>query len=304
MNVFLQNAIDAIALGSLYALASLGIGLIFSIMRLVNFAHGAFIAFCIFTMLMPTAAGVVASPLGKLPAPVLLVVVLSFGALLGVLSEIIVFRHLRKASPATMMVASFSVGYVMQNLLYMIYSSRPIAIDLWSGLSQAISAAGLRITLLQIVTIAAAIIVLVALHLFLKHTRFGLEMRAAAERFETAELLGVAGNRVIMIAFALSGVLAGLTALILLAQTGVASISIGIPVVFVAFIACVLGGLGNLTGAVLGGFLIGIFSVVMQIVLPVELRPYRDAFVYFAVVAVLMVKPMGLFPPLSAKGRV
>lgn len=304
MNALLQNAIDAAALGSIYALAAVGIGLIFSVMRLVNFAHASFIAFCVYSMLMPSVAGIVASPLRSLPAPFLVAAVLLFGAGLAVLSEVLVFRHMRKASPATMMVASFAVGFMMHNLLLMTYSSLPLAVDLWPNLSTAIELGNIRVTRLQIIVIVSALAVLGGLHLFLQHTRFGLEMRAAAERFGTAELLGVSANRVILIAFAISGSLAALTALTLVTQTGVASLNIGGPVVFVAFIACVLGGLGSLGGSVAGGFAIGVFSVVLQILLPVDLRPYRDAFVYLAVIYVLLVRPAGLFSPTSARERI
>ena len=148
------------------------------------------------------------------------------------------------------------------------------------------------------------IAILVALTAFLRRTRYGLDMRAAAENFTMARMLGVRANRVIRLAFAISGALAAAVGLILVNQTGTADIQMGVSVMLVAFIATVIGGLGSLTGAVLAGYLIGAASVVMQVVLPLDARPFRDAFVYGAVIVLLIWRPQGLFAPSSNKQRI
>jgi branched-chain amino acid transport system permease protein len=147
-------------------------------------------------------------------------------------------------------------------------------------------------------------LILFALTAFLKRTRFGLEMRAAAENFTMARMLGVRANRVIMGAFALSGALAAAIGLILASQTGTVDIQMGAAVMLMAFIATVIGGLGSLPGAVLAGFLLGAASVVMQTVLPIDARPFRDAFVYGAVILVLIFRPQGLIAARGSKERV
>jgi branched-chain amino acid transport system permease protein len=114
----------------------------------------------------------------------------------------------------------------------------------------------------------------------------------------------VKANRVILLAFAISGALAGAIALVLVVQTGTADINMGLSVMLVAFIATVVGGLGSLSGAVAAGFLIGAASVGMQVILPLEARPFRDAFVYALVIVVLLWRPQGLFAPRSSKQRV
>jgi branched-chain amino acid transport system permease protein len=129
-------------------------------------------------------------------------------------------------------------------------------------------------------------------------------MRAAAEDFTMARMLGVRANRVILLAFAISGGLAGAIGLVLVVQTGTADIGMGLSVMLVAFIATVIGGLGSLTGAVVAGFLIGGASVAMQVILPLEARPFRDAFVYALVIVVLLLRPEGLFAPRSGRQRV
>jgi len=216
----------------------------------------------------------------------------------------VVFRRFRRASPATMMIASFALGFVIRYFLLMLYSSRPKSISLLPALSQPVEIFGARIPLLQVITIAATIAILFGLVAFLRRTRFGLEMRAAAENFTMARMLGVRANRVIMGAFALSGALAGASGLILASQTGTADIQMGANVMLMAFIATVIGGLGSLPGAVLAGFFLGAASVVMQVSLPIDARPFRDAFVYGAVILMLIIRPQGLMAGRGSKERV
>jgi branched-chain amino acid transport system permease protein len=304
MTALLQIFFDALSLGSLYAMGALGIALIFGVMRLVNFAHGDYIAFCVFALLWPSIDATAILFLGLAPTYVLVPVVILIGAGLSVLSEIIVFRRFRNANPATMMITSFALGFVIRYTLLMLYSSRPKSIDLWPSLSLQVDVLGAHIPLLQVVTIGVTALVLLALTTFLKRTRFGLEMRAAADNFTMARMLGVRANLVIMLAFAISGMLAAAIGLILATQTGTVDIQMGASVMLVAFIATVIGGLGNLVGAVVAGFLIGGASVLMQVVLPLDARPFRDAFVYGAVIVTLLARPNGLFASKSSKQRV
>jgi branched-chain amino acid transport system permease protein len=304
MTELLQIIFDALSLGSLYALGALGIALIFGVMRLVNFAHGDFIATCVFAMLWPSinAAAIVFA--GNLPFYLLIPLLLLVGAALSVLSEVIVFRRFRNANPATMMIASFALGFAIRNFLLMLFSSRPKSITLWPSLSLPVEVWGARIPMLQVVTIVITLAVLAALTLFLKRTRYGLEMRAAAENFTMARMLGVRANAVILLAFAISGMLAAAIGLILATNSGTADIGMGANVMLIAFIATVIGGLGSVPGAVAGGFLIGGTSSVFQATLPHDARVFRDAFVYCAVIVVLLARPQGLFAPKSAKQRV
>lgn len=304
MTAILQVLFDALSLGSLYALGALGIALIFGVMRLVNFAQGDYIAVCIFALIYPTTEAVTILTLGAAPALVLVPLVLAIGAVVSMLSEVLVFRRLRNANPAAMMIVSFALGFVLQNLLLVFYSSRPKSLSIFPGLAQQVEIGGARIPLLQLATILATLVVLGALTLFLKRTRFGLEMRAAAEDFTMARMLGVQANRVILLAFAISGMLAGAIGLVLVVQTGTADITMGLSVMLVAFIATVIGGLGSLYGAVVAGFLIGGASVLMQVILPLDARPFRDAFVYGLVIVVLLLRPQGLFAPRSSRQRV
>lgn len=304
MNVIPQLIFDAVSLGGIYAMAALGIALIFGVMKLVNFAHGEYIAFCVFALIIPSTDAVAVLFLGKAPAIVLVPVLLLIGAVLAVISEIVVFRKFRNATPVSMMIASFALGFVIQNVLLLLYSSRPKAVSLWPELNQPVTLFGASIPLLQLIVICVTLVVVVVLAFFLKRTRIGLEMRAAAEDFTMARLLGVRANVVIGGAFALSGMLAASVALIMVTQAGVADIRMGGQIMLVAFIATVIGGLGSLPGAVVAGFLIGATSVILQAVLPLEARPFRDAFLYGLVIVTLLLKPEGLFASSSKSTRV
>ena len=230
--------------------------------------------------------------------------IIGFGAGLAVLAEALVFRPLRHASPVALMVGSFALGVALQNLLLVLYGGRPKAISLWPELSQPMALAGAEVPVLQVLVIAAVALILCALALMLKRSRLGLEMRAAAEDFTMARMLGVRSNRVISGAFALSGALAAVVALVLVAQTGVADVRMGGQIMLVAFIATVVGGMGSLSGGVAAGLGIGAASALLQAGLPADARPFRDAFLYGGVILVLLFRPQGLFAPVGAKPRV
>ena len=304
MSSIVQLFFDAVSLGGIYAMAALGIALIFGVMKLVNFAHGEYIAFCVFALIVPSTDAVAVMFLGALPGLMLVPVLLLVGAVLAIISEYLVFRNLRDANPVTMMISSFALGFVIQNTLLALYGGRPKAISLWPELNTPVELMGASIPLLQMIVIISTFLIVIGLAILLKRTRIGLEMRASAENFTMARMLGVRANVVITGAFALSGALAAAVALIMVTQTGVADIRMGGQIMLVAFIATVIGGMGSLPGAVAAGFLIGAGSVLLQAYLPLDARPFRDAFLYSMVIVCLLVRPQGLFVPRSAKPRV
>jgi len=294
MLAILQYGIDALSAGSLYALAAIGIGLIFGILRLINFAHGDFISVGAYALIVPSTSATAVVFFGALPWPLLVIVVSAVVVVLALLSEVLVFRPLRGSSPATLMIGSFALSFIIQNALLMIYSSRPKAVNLWPELGTSFAIGGLQVQKLQLVTIAATLVLLVALALFLRRTRFGLEMRAAAEDALMARMLGVRANLVIALALAISGVLAAVSSLLYLAQSGALSYQMGVPLMMFAFIATVIGGMGSLLGAVLGAFTVGALSVLMQVALPPDVRAFREAFVFILVIAILLWRPHGI----------
>jgi branched-chain amino acid transport system permease protein len=281
MSAILQHVVDAVALGSLYALTALGIGLIFGVMRLINFAHGDFIMVGAFSLVVPTSAATSTLLIGAWPAPLLIGGVCFVVIALALATERLAFRPVRRADPAVLLITSFAVSFFLQH-----------------------GVIAVRLPQLQLITIAVTLILLIALVLFLKRTAIGVAMRAASEDFLTARLLGIRANYVIAAAFAISGLLAAVVSLLYVAQTSVLSFHMGVPLVLFAFVATVVGGMGSLVGAVLGGFVVGIGSVFFQVVLPEAWRSNRDVWVYALVLLILLFRPSGLVKSKSFEEKV
>jgi branched-chain amino acid transport system permease protein len=288
MTAFIQAVVDALYLGSLYALYALGVAMIFGIMRLINFAHASLIAAGAYALATTTG----------LPLALRIVIALAVCIALALLLELVAFRGLRGADPATLLVTSFAVYVMLTALSEAIFGSLPMASPLndWFQLSWV--AGSLYLPTINGLTLIVTAVLLVGLSVFLAKTRWGVQMRAAAEDFTTARLMGVRASRVIMLAFAISGILAAAAAILLIGKLGTVTPTFGIIPVLFGLIAAVVGGLSSLRGAVLGGFVIGIASQVLQYLLPDDLRPFRDAFLFAAVFLLLVFRPQGL---ISAK---
>jgi len=292
--IVVQTLIAALSLGSLYAVLALGLALVASIMRLVNFAHGELIMGAAYAMAFSFAFG---------PAA-MIAAALVVGVVLALASDQIGFRALRSADSTTLFISSFAISFLLQNTASALFGSTSRTVPALPALSQPITIGEISFPMLDIVIIATAAVLLGGLTLLLKKTRTGLRMRAAAEDFRVARTLGVRANRVIALGFGLSGLFAAFAAVIVVAQSGVVSPTMGSDLVLIAFIACVLGGLGSLPGAVVGGFVLGVLTVVLQAYLPVELKYYRDAFAFGAVIILLVWRPQGLLPSATAGTRV
>jgi branched-chain amino acid transport system permease protein len=304
MTSAVQFLIDALAVGSLYALAALGVGLVFGVLRLVNFAYGDFITVGSYALIVPSASITAIVFIGNWPWPLLVIASAAIVMIVALICEYLVFRPLRQAPPAVLMIASFAVGYIVQNAIIIIYTARPKAVGIWSGLTEAVAIGDLRVPGLQLLTIVVALGLLALLVLFLKKSPFGVQMRAAAEDFQMARMLGVRANTVIGTAFIISAFLAAIVSLLYLCQVGVVSFHMGTQLMLIAFIATVIGGMGSLVGAVVGGYAIGIVGTFLQVVLPENVRTFRDAFVFAAVIVILLVRPQGLVAPRAARERV
>jgi len=304
MNFVLQTTVDAINLGSIYGMSALGIGLLFGVLRVINFAHGDFISIGAYCLILPSTQALAVMTIGALPWPLMVVATSCVVMVLALLSDFLVFRPLRTARAGTVMIASFSLGYLIQHIILMLYGSRPKAINLWSGLSMPVELLGIRIPQIQLATIAVTAVLMIVLATILKMTSSGVEMRAASEDFQMSRFLGVRANRVIALAVAISGLLAAVVSYLFVAQTGILSYRMGVPLMLFGFIATVIGGMGSLFGAALGGFTVGVASVVFQALLPEVLRPFRDAFVFAVVILILLVRPQGLIQVRALKGRI
>lgn len=293
MEEFVQNLVNGLSLGSLYALLALGIALVFGIMRLLNFAHGELLTISAYVLFF----------LGGIWFPLLLVAAILVTVIAALAMERIAFRPVRSATPTTLLITSFAVSFFLQNLALLIFGSSPRGFTVLPVLDEAVTLFGFQVAVLSLVTVGASVVLASLVALFLKRHRTGFEMRAAAEDFEMARLLGVKANRVIGFCFAIGGILAAVAGTLYVAQTGQVSPTMGITPVILGFIAAVIGGMSSLPGAAGGGMILGLATVVLQAYLPEDLRPYRDAFLYAVVIAILFVYPSGIFAGRSAKVR-
>jgi branched-chain amino acid transport system permease protein len=289
-----QNLIDALALGSLYALIALGITLVYTVMGMMNFAHGEFImlsAYALYALAgLPFAAAV---------ASALLV-----GIVIALLAERVAFRPVRNADLSAQLVTSLAVAAILQNVVTAAVDARAQSVAAPASISESTSIGGISVPNLEFVTLGLTAIVLVGLGWLLYRTRTGLAMRAAAENFDMARLLGVRADRVIAIAFAVSGALAATVGVLLVLQTGQVSPTMGLTPVLVGFVAVVIGGFGRIFGAVIGGLLLGVLSSLLGAYLPEGLVPFRDAIVFTFPVLILIFRPNGLLGGEIGKARV
>jgi branched-chain amino acid transport system permease protein len=292
----LQALIDAIGLGAVYALVAVGIGLVFGVMRLVNFAYGQLMMIAaymlVFAQSWPTAASII-----------LAVAATVFASLV---MERVAFRPLRSASESTTLVATFAIAILLENvaLLRYTYRNRPVGdtVAILSQLDRAASLGALHLRWVTLVAIGVGAVALGGLALLLNRTSLGLQMRAAAADFETARTLGVRANTVIMAAVAISGVLAALAAVILTIETPQVTNTTGLN----ETILVLVGGIERVLSATLGGFAIGFvisfagyelsaYGSQSSVPLPFTSSVYLPSVVYVLVIVVLLVRPSGLF---------
>jgi branched-chain amino acid transport system permease protein len=294
VTTFLQYFIDAVTLGCFFALAALGVGIVFGVMRLANFAHGELIMIGSYVMYF----------LVFLPWPIAWTADLAIVALVAVFTERVAFRWLRRADPTTLLIASFAVSIFLQNVIVLIYGSRARAVPLPPFVNKSVTILGLQIPVVSLMTIVITVVVLVVLVTFFRRTNLGLQMRAAAEDFRMAQLVGARANRVVAAAFAISGAMACLVSFLLTSRTSTITPTMGLTPVLYAFVAVTIGGLGNLVGSAVGGFVVGFITVAMQAALPPSMSAYRDAFTFTAVIAILIFRPGGLISAVTVEERV
>ncbi|MBR41616.1 MAG: branched-chain amino acid ABC transporter permease [Acidiferrobacter sp.] len=295
MEYLAQQMMNAFAFGAEYALLALGLAIVFSIMGLVNFAHGEMIAVGGYSMVAMAALSL-GNPM----------IVIGFALLAAVVASVtlerVAFRPVRYADPTTGLLTAFGVSIILQNLFLLLVSPRPIAVTSLYFLEWSIPIGMVSISSLQLFEALTTIIVIVALMLFLRQTSLGLAMRAAAIDFEMVRLTGIRANRVFAMAFMISGMLAGIACIFIMARRGSVDPHLGFDPVLKAFVACVVGGFGSLPGAVLGGFLLGVVEVAMLVLLPQSLGGMTDAFVFGIIALVLVWRPNGILAARAEKG--
>ena len=288
MDLFVQQTVNALALGGTYALLALGLAVVFSIMGLSNFAHGELMTISGYTLMYCGILG--------LPFAVSVPLAILAAVLAAVAMERIAFRPVRGGSGATMLITSFAVAMILQVLFQNLISARSQAVALPQILSQSVHLGSVIIGVNKIAAIAATVLMLIFLDRFMNRQKTGIAMRAAAEDFAVARLMGIRANTVIAGAFAISGLLAGVAAVLWVSQRASVDPLMGFTPVLKAFIAAILGGLGSLRGAVAGGFMLGFIEVYLSAFLPQGLQEFREPIGLGLVVLILLFRPNGMIP--------
>lgn len=288
MNTFIQFLITGLRLGSVYALIALGYTMVYGIIKLINFAHGDFImvgGYSLFFMIP------ILLNLG-LPGWLAVVPAIVICACAGMLVELLAYRPVRKTGNSlTCLITAIAMSFVLENLAQAIPAIGPDPRIPYTLFANTISMGGVSISYATIITVAVSAVIMAALYSFTQKTRIGCAMRCVAEDKEAATLMGINVNHTILLTFAIGAGLAAVAALMYIAQYPKVFTTMGATLGIYAFVAAVLGGIGSLPGAVLGGLLIGIVQSGANTYISSSMS---DTFVYFILIVVLMIRPAGI----------
>jgi branched-chain amino acid transport system permease protein len=283
-----QQVINAVSLGSLYALVAIGLSMVFGILRMTNFAHG--------DMMMVGAFGTLV--LGFLGIPFWIAALggVAIAALVGVIVERTAYKPVRGAPDVTLLLTSLAVTYILENLGILIFTSSPRNFPVPDIMNTALQFMDGQITFtaINVVTIVLTAVSLAGLGWFVTRTDAGLGMRAAAEDLGGARLVGLDVDRLIVVAFAIASAFAGLAGMLWAAQAGIVEPDMGFAPLLKAFVAAIIGGFGSIAGALVGGYVLGVLEVFIVAFLPSAVSPYRDAIVFAFLIAFLLFRPNGL----------
>lgn len=284
--MLIQHAIDALSVGSTYALIALSLTLVFSVMGLINFAFGMMLVWAGYIAIVLLDAGV--------PFAAMVPLCIAFSIALSMAIGRVAFRPFIGAPPITLLITSFGVLLVVQYAAIVAFGEGPRILQLPEYFSNVVTIGDVRVPVLSLITIATAVVVVAVFYLLLNRTAFGAQIRAAAEQPQVAQLMGVSPDRVLMIVFAISGAIAGVAALLWFAKAGAITPRSDLEPTIKAFIALVLGGLGSTRGALIGGLALGAVEVALSATLPAAALGYQPAIVFAAVIAILLLRPRGL----------
>jgi len=298
VDVFIQQIINGLTLGAVYAIVALGYTMVYGIIQLINFAHGevvmigALIAFSVITALAPSG----------LP-PVVIVLIATGCAIpvcmaLGYAMERLAYRPLRGAPRLAPLITAIGVSIILQHVAMLIWSRNPLAFP------QLIKAepypiGGATITDVQIVILAVCVAMMAALAALVYRTKLGAAMRATAQNPQIAGLMGIDANRIIAVTFLIGAALAAVAGVMVANYYGIAHYTMGAPLGLKAFCAAVLGGIGNIPGAMLGGILLGLVEAlgagyIGDLTNNVFGSNYQDVFAFIVLILVLVFRPSGL----------
>jgi len=279
---FIETLVNGLSMGSTYAMIALGYTMVYGIAKMLNFAHGDIImvgGYMLFVILSMTG-----NPfLGLLAAVV-------FCVILGVCIEKVAYKPLRGASPLAVLITAIGVSYLLQSTAQIIFGTAPKMVNV-ADLGS-ISLGEINVPVYTLVTLACSMVIMTALTLFVKYTRTGRAMIAVSEDKGAAQLMGINVNKIIMITFAIGSALAAFAGLFMLMKSPSLTNTLGAMPGIKAFTAAVIGGIGSIPGAMLGGLLMGVVEAI-SLTVP-AIAPYTDAIDFLLLIVILLVRPPGI----------
>ena len=287
MALFWQNVANGLTVGSLYALVAIGYTMVYGILRLINFAHGD-----IFMMAMYFAFFAIS--IFYIPWYIAILLVLVATVLLGVVIEKSAYAPLRSAPRISLLISSIGVSYLLENLATVLFSGVPRQFPKIGTMQDNVVIGGVNIQQLAFVTPVIMLVLVFALLFLVNKTKAGMAMRAVSKDFETAKLMGVNINRTIATTFGIGSLLAAVGAIMWGQKYPQMQPYVGVMPGLKCFIAAVIGGIGNIKGAVVGGLLLGMMEIMIVFTFP-TLSGYKDAFAFIALIIILLFLPTGLF---------
>lgn len=283
---FLTTLINGLSLGGVYALIALGYTMVYGIAKMLNFAHGDIIMVGGYTIMIFFST--IGLPwVGLLVAAVMAIIVC---VIVGLTTERFAYRPLRGASPLAVLITAIGVSYLLQSLAQIIFGSAEKTVVL--NFMGSIQIGALKIDVATIITLLVAAAIMVALTLFIDRTKTGKAMLAVSEDRGAAQLVGISVNKIIAITFAIGSALAGVAGVFMLMKTPNVTVTMGAMPGIKAFVAAVIGGIGSIPGAMIGGILLGVIETVCNAI--PALAPYAIAVEFGLLIIILLVKPTGI----------
>lgn len=284
--MFLQHLANGISLGSLYALIAIGYTMVYGILRLINFAHGDI-------FMMSTYFAFYGIATFSMPWYASLLVALVLTGILGILIEKAAYKPIRNSSKISVLISAIGVSFFLENLATVIFGGVPKPFPQVPLFTDVIKVGTVSIQRLTIIIPIVTIILLVALLYLVNHTKVGMAMRAVSKDYETSALMSIDINKTISLTFGIGSVLAAIGGIMWGFKFPNIQPLMGVMPGLKCFIAAVIGGIGDIKGAVLGGFILGVGEILLVAFLP-ELTGYRDAFAFVLLIVILLFRPTGI----------
>jgi len=286
LDMFIQHLFNALTLGSLYGLIAIGYTMVYGILRLINFAHGdIFMLGAYFVFFGVT--------LTKLPWGIAVILAVALSALCGIVIDRIAYRPLRDAPRISALISAIGVSFFIENLGLVVFTGLPKPVYRPDWLVEVITLGNIRILPLALIVPAIAFALVMGLLWIVYKTKPGLAMRSISKDIETTRLMGVSVDKIIALTFGLGSALAAASGIMWALRYPQIHPFMGVFPGFKAFIAAVLGGIGSIQGAMIGGMLLGLIEIMAVAFFP-ALSGYRDAFAFILLIVILLMKPTGL----------